>query len=408
VVLAVGLDVVASSITGGNPAHLTSDSMFMVYGLAVGYPGWNEVPDSWGRVLEDHPEIVDLADAPRAVAVRQLALQAVRDHPARFMGTLARTEANYVRLATGLAVPIRNEPARRAVQAGLLLAIALALARRRTEGWRILAVDVGLFVASVLCLPVLLLWGDLAGLPGWLGGALTLVCFGAYIVMGSARLKLASHVGVVLAVMVGVVITLPLIGLDTTRALAATAPLLALPLALAVAVLTRGGTAREPSPEPSGPRWSPVVLGTALVVVALVGAPLAAAVVDRPQVVERACPDGSRAQALLGASSVRIVENKAAAGSVDAIDVESATRDLEQGLGLDVIKELVRPGTTIAAGQNQRGGDRIVLLTGPAEASGGVVYFCGGDLGDHTSAAFSRFWPRPVDFAFMTGTPLAP
>ena len=108
VVLAVGLDVAASPITGGNPAHLTSDSMFMVYGLAVGYPGWNEVPDSWGRVLEDHPEIVDLADAPRAVAVRKLALQAVRDHPTRFMGTLARTEANYVRLAAGLAVPVQT------------------------------------------------------------------------------------------------------------------------------------------------------------------------------------------------------------------------------------------------------------------------------------------------------------
>ena len=255
---------------------------------------------------------------------------------------------------------------------------------------------------------MLLLWGDLAGLPGWLGGALTLVCFGAYVVMGSSRLKLASHVGLVLAVIVGVVVTLPLIGLDTTRALAATAPLMALPLALAVAVLTRGDAARAPSPEPSGPRWSPVVLGTTLVVVALVGAPLAAAMVDKPRVVERTCADGARAQVLLGASSVRIVEDKAAADSVDTIDVDSATRDLETGLGLDVIKDLVRPGTTIAAGQNQRGGDRIVFLTGPAEESGGVLYFCGGDLGDHTSVAFSRFWPRPVDFAFMTGTPLAP
>jgi hypothetical protein len=415
VVAGLAVNPAASVATGGSPANLYSNSTYLVYGLAMGYPGWDSTPDSWGRVLTDHPEVLALDDAQRAVAVRRLAVQAVRDYPARFAASLARSELNYLREAARRAVPVPDARARRGLQVAAVLLAALALHRRREEGWPALLVDAGLFGATVLCLPALLLWGGLSGLPGWLGGAVALVAYWAFLLRGSGHQPGPGHAPFLLVVMAGVLASLPLIGTDTARVLAATVPLMALLPALAVAVLARGRDGDRPPVAPAVPvdhrRWTPVGAGVALVVVALVGAPLAAATTDRPAVERKTCPDGSAAQAILGGVSVRIVEDEAAAarGGVDAIDVGSATREMEKIAGFSVVQPLVRPGTTIVAGQNEHGDDRIVFLTGSVRASGSsVLYFCGGDLGDHMSTAFSYFWPKPVDFAYMTGTPLDP
>lgn len=415
VIAGLAMNLAASFSTGGNPANLNSNSMYMVYGLAMGYPGWDITRLGWGKVLEDHPEILPFDDAGRTAAVNRLAKQAVRDHPYRFVKSLVGSETNYLQLAKSQTTFTPNLLVRRVVQAGAGVLGVLALYRRRREGWRSLLVDLGLFCTSLLCLPVFLLWGILAGLPTWLGGALAAVSFCAFVLVGGARRMSPAHSGFLLAAMAGVVVSLPLIGLDSARVLAATAPLMALHLALAVRLLARGPDHLQPGPpEPLAPmyrnRWPSAVAGAGLLAAALVGAPVAAAVVDEPTVARRTCPDDRPAQALLGGASVRVVEDEADERSLDDMDVESAGRDIEMVGGLNVVKTLVKPGTTIIAGINEQGGDRIVFLTGSLRAAGSsVLYFCGDDLQDPTSAVLSAaFWPKPVDFAFMTGTPLAP
>ncbi len=415
VVAGLAVTLAASFSTGGNPANLNSNSLYMVYGLAMGYPGWDIAHQGWGRVFDDHPELLPLDDSARTVAIRRFASQAVRDHPYRFARSLLLSERNYMRLAKGHTMFIPHLLLRRTAQVAALLLGVLALHRRRSEGRRSLLVDLGLFCASLLCLPVLLVWSTLTGVPGWLGGALTIVFYCAFVLVGSRRVLASAHSGFLLVATAGLVVSIPLIGLDSARVLAVTAPLMALHLAVAVSILAGGPDnlpSGEVSPSPAVPpnRWSPAVAGTGLIAVGLLGAPLAAAVIDKPHVDRRICPDGRPAQAILAPSSVRIVEDEAHVDGVDAMDAQAAARDMEMIPGLGTVKPLVRPGTTIVAGVNERGGDRIVFLTGLVRTSGSsVVYFCGSDLGDTISAVFTvGFWPKPVDFAFMTGTPLAP
>ncbi len=415
VVAGLAVNALASFSTGNNPADVNGNSMYMVYGLANGYPGWDVANQGWGRVFVDHPEILPLDEEGRSAAVRKLALRAIRDDPSRFATSLLRSGLNYGRVAGRHATVTTNVVVRTGLALAVLLVGALALHRRRGEGWARLLADGGLFVTSLLCLPVLLVWSALAGLPAWLGGVLALGFFAAFVVVGTARVITARHSGLLLVTMAGGVIALPLIGLDSARVLAATAPLMTLPLALAVSVLARaapaapGGDAIEPRAVAHRNRWSPVVAGGVLVAAALVGTPIAAAAVDKPDVAVRTCPDGRPAQALIGAVSVRIVEDDDAESSVDTIDVATATRYLGAILGLGEVGSLVRPGSTIAAGINERGDDRIAFLDGPVRATGSsALYFCGDELRDPVSAGLTLFWPNPVNFAFMTGTPLAP
>jgi hypothetical protein len=413
VIAGVAMNLAASLSTGGNPANLNSNSMYMVYGLATGYPGWDLTRQGWGRAFDDHPEIIPLDDSERAVVVRRLALRAVADDPFRFANSLFQSEVNYLRLVVRHAVVTPNLPVRIGVVAAGLGLAALALSRRRRERVPLL-LDLGLFLAAMLCLPVFLLWGAVTGLPWWTGCALALVFYGAFVLVGSARLLSSTHAGFLLVAMVGVVLSVPLIGLDGSRVLAATAPLMTLPLAIAVSVLARGTDQVPAQPvgtAAGGNRWSPAILGAAVVAVAVLGAPLAAAAVEKPRVAGRSCPDGRRAHALLGASSVRIVDDATNAdGGLDTIDIEDALTDVAIMPGLAVVRDLIRPGTTIVAGVNERGDDRIVFLTGNVRASGSsVLHFCGDELGDNISAVFTLgFWPKPVTFAFMTGTPLVP
>ena len=416
--VAAGLaaNLMASFSTGGNPARLNSNSMYMVYGLAKGFPGWNTAQPSWAQAFADHPELLSLDDSGREATVRKLALTAVREDPALFAITVLRTEANYLREAKRQAVPIPNAAVRRTVQAAAVVLTALALYRRRLEDRRSMLVDLGLFGACVLSLPVILLWGPMAGLPGWLGGGLALLSFCAFVLVGGARRLIPTHAGFLLVVMAGVLISLPAIGLDSARVLAATAPLMALPSAVAVFVLLRrlpaGRTAEtaELGPVPPSHRWSPVAVGAGLVVVALAGAPLAAAAVRKPATASRSCPDGRPSQVLVGATSVRIVADGTAAGrGVAAMDAGPAARRLEEVAVLAGVKSLVRPGTTIAAGLDAAGNDRIAFLDGIGPTDGSsVLHYCGGNLGDNMSVLLSLFWPKPVDFAFVTGTLLPP
>jgi hypothetical protein len=416
--VAAGLaaNLMASFSTGGSPAHLNSNSMYMVYGLAKGFPGWDTAQPSWAQAFADHPEILSLDDSGRAATVRKLALTAVREDPVRFATTVLRTEANYLREATRQAIPIPNLVVRRAVQAAALVLTALALYRRRLEDRRSVLVDLGLFGACVLGLPVILLWGPLVGLPGGLGGGLALLSFCAFVLVGGARRLIPRHADFLLVVTAGVLISVPAIGLDSARVLAATAPLMVLPVAVAVFVLLRRLPARpqaetaEPGLVPPSHRWSPVAVGAGLVAASLAGAPLAAAAVRKPAPMSRSCPDGRPAQVLVGATSVRIVVDGTAAGrGVAAMDAGPAARRLEDVAVLAGVKSLVRPGTTIAAGLDDAGNDRIAFLDGIGPTDGSsVLHYCGGNLGDNMSVLLSLFWPKPVDFAFVTGTLLPP
>ena len=198
-----------------------------------------------------------------------------------------------------------------------------------------------------------------------------------------------------------------------------TAPLLALPLALAVGVLTSGrtspvetlaspaGTMTEPvTAEAHG--WRTIAVGAAVVVVAVAGAPVAAYAVGKPRVVPRTCPDGTPAQALLGGTSVRIVADRRAPGyGLDALDPASATRGLSVLPGLLEVVPYVLPSTTIVAGLTPDGDDRVAFVSGGTDIGGSVLYLCGSQLNDPLSSVLTNaFWPKPVTFAFLTGTAL--
>ncbi len=91
------------------------------------------------------------------------------------------------------------------------------------------------------------------------------------------------------------------------------------------------------------------------------------------------------------------------------MDAGPAAKRLEEVAVLAGVKSLVRPGTTIAAGLDAAGNDRIAFLDGIGPTGGSsVLHYCGGNLGDNMSVLLSLFWPKPVDFAFVTGTLLPP
>ncbi len=418
VVAGLATNYASSITTGGNPANQNSNSMYMIYGLAQGYPGWDLAHQGWAKVLEEHPELLPMDDSQRTGAIRKIALDAVGDHPGRFTRALAHSEANYLGIAGRDAMGRWSLPVRVVLGAVAIAGGAVALRRRRREGWRRLVVDVALFAGAIGCFPVLTFWAGVAGLPWWFGFVPALVAYAAFIVVGTGRMGSGLHRGMLLVLTAGVLVSVPVIGVDGSRVLSATAPLMVLPLTLAVSVLTAAAR-RAPPVEPIDAEpidaerhgWMTAVVGAAVLVVAVVGAPVAALAVSKPRVEPRSCPGGPPAQALIGGASVRIVDNREAPGfALDALDPGAATRGLDIVAGLSQVTPYVTPGSTIVAGLTPEGSDRVAFVTGSVATPGSsVLYLCGTELNDPLSLVLtSAFWPKPVTFAYMAGAPLEP
>ena len=67
------------------------------------------------------------------------------------------------------------------------------------------------------------------------------------------------------------------------------------------------GTVATPREGTPAQRWAPVLVGGTIAAVAVIGAPIAAAAISKPATPARTCPDGRRAEPLIGGAAVRLV-----------------------------------------------------------------------------------------------------
>jgi hypothetical protein len=444
VVMGTGLNYVALAGLGGDTENVMGNGGFLVYGMARGLPSWDLYHPAWHAILNDHPETWKMTDADRNRFVNARAREEVLAHPGRFLGAAVQSELNYLRMAKQeilLDVPVNRH--RLAMFAGgAAIAVALAV-RARGRRYGRLAVDLGLFASMVVVVPILVSFVPSNTPPRWLAPALVAAAFVAFVVVGTRRLADGPPAHLVLALLAAgaTAACAPVLGVDTVRVFAATAPFAALPLALAVAVLTTapGGprvtvdeapmrTAAAPPPEgapagapPASPRrrqlvgalWRerpsrelalPLVAGAALLGVLFVGAPVAMAVVDPPAAPGRTCPDGLPAEPLFGGAAVQIVPDGTGGGRADRLPIGEVghtafTTYLPLSLPMPG-KHFVgmQPPWTLIHGLTIAGTDRFAVVDGAVPAPGtSVIYLCGGVVHDPETDATFAIYPDPVD-----------
>ena len=251
VVLGVSMNYVALASLGGDTENVMGNGGFLVYGMAKGKASWNLFDPAWHVVLTEYPETWKMSDPDRNRFVNAKARAEVLAHPDTFLGAAVQSEFNYLRMAKQeilLDVPVGRH---RAVMAAATLAVAVAFAfRARRDRWWLL-VDLGLFASMIVVMPIVVSFVPSNTPPRWLAPALMVGAFVAFIGMGTRRLADTPHLALGLVGVGATAACLPMLGVDTVRVFAATAPFAALPIALAAAVLTRGpgrGPRRRPSP----------------------------------------------------------------------------------------------------------------------------------------------------------------
>jgi hypothetical protein len=206
---------------------------------------------------------------------------------------------------------------------------------------------------------------------------------------------------------------MPVLGYDTTRLFAAAAPFLALSFALAIAVIERaplpkGARVTAPAPPQRESRallWAPLLIGGAVAVVAVVGAPIAAVAIDKPATPARTCPDGRGAETLIGGTAIRLVEPNVK-DDLDELDVQHvASSSVTKWLQKEGVFGPIHANTTFIGGLSERGHDRFAFVDGPVSAPGrSVLYLCGGTISDSVSNGVLRWSAVPVDV--VAGTPI--
>jgi hypothetical protein len=125
--------------------------------------------------------------------------------------------------------------------------------------------------------------------------------------------------------------------------------------------------------------------------------------VNRPPIHPRRCSGNTIATALVGGVSVRVVSNGRATrfGQVPIAAVAPNSVPLYQ----DVLSRITRPITIVSA-ITEQGSERIAFVNGEVSAPGrSVLYLCAEPLNDPGSLSSKYHWPRPIDFAFIEGTP---
>jgi hypothetical protein len=406
-IVALASNFVAVSIAHGDAANLAGQRGELAYGMAKGYPGWDDDVASTGRVYLDHPELEPLTVTERDRRVSSLASEEVQRHPLRYATTVLESAGNYSKEAVrAVARPIDSALVRHAIEGMLALALVSAFAVRVWRARRVPLVDIALAGALILSLPFLLDFRVESRSLQWCGIALAVVGVIGLGVQGTGRFASRVHVSFALVALAAIVVHVPFVGVEqNVRVLASVAPFLALPLAYAAAALDPlASPRREATTDMLGRRpvrWAPVVVGVGIMTITIVGAPIAMATVTKPPVNHHLCADGRRAQAFIGGVSVRLVNGGPGSeqhlGQVDAV----ASRDSPF---LTPFQHLARPTTMISA-ITPHGDDRILFVDGDVQAPGdSVLYVCGQPLEDGASN-ISFFWPRPYTFGYYSGVP---
>jgi hypothetical protein len=412
----------------GEADNLNGNANYTVYGMAKGLPGWSSQPVSWYQIYVDHPEIIEMSETERNRFASARAREELESNPGAFARSYAEGASNYVRASADyIMAPVPDGFSRILVYAGaLVLAAVVLIARWRTSSWLVL-VDAAMFGGVVLALPTFVGawpyddhapwgWGTVgvgSNFPWWFGAAVGALAYVAFILVGTGRLRLDRPRWLGVVTLATVAVVMPILGNDTVRFFAAAVPFLALSFVLAITAIERMPLGRDASAptsatlngEASRQLWAPVLLGGAVAAIAVVGAPIAAAAIDKPATPARSCPDGSRAEPLIGGAAVRLVESSAK-NDLDELDVQHVARS-PTVVWLQDKGEFgpIRSNTTLIGGLTRRGHDRIAFVDGAVSAPRrSVLYLCGTTISDRTSNALVKEWPLPLDV--FTGTPI--
>jgi ribosomal protein S28E/S33 len=234
-----------------------------------------------------------------------------------------------------------------------------------------------------------------------------LVAYIAFLVIGTERLRLDRHLLLAAVGLASVAVMMPVLGDYTVRVFAAAVPFLALAVALAVAVIERiplrasDATMRASvqKSDTRAARWAPIVLGVSVAAVAVIGAPIAAVVVDKPPTPARICPDGRRAEPLIAASTVRLVANQGEKGQLDEVRASRVTSAppirMLQDRG---VFGPIRAGTTIVGGVTEQEHDRVAFVDGSISVPrNSVLYLCGAPVSTPDSNPVLKEWFLPLD-----------
>jgi hypothetical protein len=424
VALAFSANYVVIYAFAGESANLNANANDVIYGMAKGVPGWSAERASWYAIYTDYPEIINMSDTERNRFVSARARRELRSHPGNFARSYAEGASNYF-AHTGDYITAPVSSYRHAVYVIALALGAVVLITRWRASSRRVVLDAALFGGVVLALPALVGawpfddhapygWGNVdAGsfVPWWFGAAVGALAYVAFILIGTARLRVDRHLLLAAVTLATVAVMMPVLGTDTARSFSVAVPFLALAVALAVAVIERGLrnepanlSATTPSGGSRAQAWLPVAAGAAVAAVAVIGAPIAAAAIAKPATPARTCPDGRLAEPLIGGAAVRLAPTEPAANELDELEVTRVTE-------APTVKQMQRWGvfgpihsnTTIVSGLTQRGHDRIAFVDGTANGSGqSVLYLCGATIKDKAN----RVVAQPEELDTFSGVPL--
>jgi hypothetical protein len=414
VVVAFATNYVVILSMKGDSSAPNSNFGYVMYGLATGYPGWDPTHPAWTRAYSDYPvQMASRSLTERAQFAGDRAREEIRSDPVRFGKTVARSGLNYAELSRDTSVEaVTNATMRRLLYGLVALGAAIFLvARWRSSRWWVL-IDAALAGCALYAIPVMVgPWPDNVHSPSWFPLALTGFMVVAFLGIGVSRLRSPALVPFTLAAFVGMIVSTPFLadGTSGVRVFAATIPFLALPFMFSVALLTRPQLRRtQDGCVDEGQRARArlpiaLVIGLALVAIIVIAGPLAAALVGKPAVRARSCPDGRPAKAFLGGEAVQLVR-------------DSADRDLDQfkigrfdpqQLEIRDLLANVRPGDTILSALDDHGAPYIAVVEGRQSAPrSSALYLCGSRVSDATTRTSAEIYGAPLNV--FVGRPLNP
>lgn len=400
VVAGLALNYAAVAGLGGNVDNAFGNGGYLLYGMAQGLPSWDVATASLVQVYFDHPEIVAMTETERTRFVNTEARKAVLAHPVRFTIAALKSEKNYlVNAKRDILWPFPISAHRPLMAAGALAIIAAFLTRIRRGGRRRAALDLALFGCMLFAVPALVSRVPGGQPPPWLGLGLVVAAFVAFLVIGTGRMVSEGHLSLTLVAFVAIVLCLPAIGVDTVRVFAASAAFMALPLALAAAVLARS---HPPDPVALGGRsygTVPLTAGVAIVAGLFVGTPIAMAAIDLPALPARVCPDGRPAEPIVGGVGVRVVAPGQARKARDQVDAEEFQAQLHPFFPIPYVHfQNVPAPFSVIGGLTPTGVDRLAILEGDVVAPrGSARALCGEAQHDPLTELIFSYFPQPLD-----------
>ncbi len=408
------LGYVLVPLYGGEVGNVNGNSSLIVYGMARGFPGWSDQVGSWRQIYVDYPQLANKPDVVVNKFTQTKAREELVGHPVRFTIASAKSAKNYVWIAKDEIIGwVHSQFLRLAgLSVAALLALLVLVRRWRTSRVGTL-IDTTLFIGLLAAIPILVQnWPPYDHRPSWFGLAIAAVGYLAFVVRGTDHLAARTYEAFAIAGLAGFLLSMPFLGVDTTRVFASAAAVIGVLFVFAVASLTTPVTARRRPLEastvdrgvarvPRSVAWAPALLGAVLVVVLFAGTPIAMALVSRPAMATPRCPSSAPAQALVGGAAVAVVRNpNAATRPLTAVDFETYRRDsLVFYPVTNVLDRTRRLPFTVLEGLTTAGNDRIAFVPGIVGApEHGVIYLCGATIHDPEAQILLQFWPQAFDF----------